>query len=266
MGGLTTIANRTRTGKIQSKRFYNSGMHMMSQRNILSKRGFNQIIKKYYAPELDEQFLFLRDFNCNNTSNLSKNDVLSIYNNHEVGDTFLAPYYFGIEFYDFKNKQIWSLSNHHIAPFRYRSSILIRQIESFNQRYGSITVKNITDFKSVINEDKSNSDEFLLIEQYYKDLYFFLEFIEDYYFKTDFEEISFKDLTLQQIFDRLNNLKHKNNEAPYLSVIINDWKIIDLRDFNNEKEAFTSLKSYLEQEKLLNDSDRLCWDIYIDNI
>ena len=103
-------------------------------------------------------------------------------------------------------------------------------------------------------------------EQYYKDLYFFLEFIEDHHFKTDFEEISFKDLTLQQIFDRLNNLKHKNNEAPYLSVIINDWKIIDLRDFNNEKEAFTSLKSYLEQEKLLNDSDRLCWDIYIDNI
>lgn len=181
-----------------------------------------------------------RDFKKVYYKDMKSKDIKHIFSENYYShgfNSFLCPYWYGLNFFDFKNKKIFSMNNY-----------------ADNTRYLLYTLRDLVIY-------------YLSKEELEKD---FIKY--EYLFKLDelcnkgaklissdnkSHEIS--GMNAWQVLEAIRNKKF-SFDSDY-KVSLPQWDLFSMADFNSKEESINFLKQYLEDEKLLTEIDQIAWKL-----
>lgn len=247
MSGLITTAARLKNGNIISFRHYTCHNFNL----CLSEEDFVKTIKKY----------------CHSTKTHSKRPYIKLPQDQAIekystylnkdqnqfiyGNNFLAPFDYGINFYDYQKKVAFSV-NHFSNNVRFLTYYLTKNplLKDIYKKKAIVCEKDLIRFKMNI--------PFL----YLKDIFKFKEFKDqDILYTSQGKKL---DLAGVDTFKAINSLMDQffilQPEYSILHVNHPEWIF---HDPLVSKDSFNMLKDYLIKENILSKNDKLVWDLFM---
>lgn len=245
MGGLITTAARFKDNTIVSFRHYTCNNFNL----ILDQDSFIKEMKRSCpSAKISPKRLYTK---------FHDNQVIAKYNqtfskterNYVYGNTFLSPFGYGMNFYDYKRNVAFSVNgfSNNLNFLTYSlmlNPIMIKilkegivftenDLERFSHNIPSFYLNEIIKFKELKNRD-------VLFDLNRKHL----------------------ELSHMDTFDALLTLfgnRLVRSECFQLICNIPEWQF---HSFDDEKEGFNLLRGYLENERLLTKNDKIAWDLF----
>ena len=245
MGGLITTAARLKDGTVVSFRHYtNNDFNLVLNQDdfikemkrispsikISPKRKYMKISRDYVIDKYERRF--------------SKSKFYYV-----CGDSFLAPVWYGINFFDYRKNVAFSMSD-------FSSNL---QFLTYNLMSNPIVIKMLKEDVMFTESDLfrlSHNIPFVYLRELFK-----LRELKDINALYD-ENGELLDLKDRDTFDIIRSFFDGNLVKPEyfkLRVKCPGW------DFHDEEDGFNILKDYLEKESLLTKNDKIAWGIFESN-
>lgn len=180
-------------------------------------------------------------------------------NNYVYGNNFFAPVWYGMNFYDYKKKVAFSISDYsdnlHFLTYTFMNNPLIQNI---------IKSKNKDSFseKDLIRWSHNVPDYIL------SDIWRFKELKNiNALYDLNGERLELADMDVLQaivsLFIDEDGFRYIDNKYSILNVRLPDWEFYS--DSRGKPESFLKLYDYLSKENILTKNDKFAWDLFIEN-
>lgn len=234
MGGMTTVAARFKDGTITSFRI-NTGFYFDL---CFTEEEFKKEMKDTSA-----EILPVRKENF-----LSKSDAEHKYESYDYGNNLLAPFSYGITFYDYLNKVVYTIGEN-ISASEY----------SLAHFYSNPVYQALIKEKQQIREEHLDQLEEQLSYGYMKKILKFKELKElgAFYDLEDNHLISIQNMDTFEAYETFfDDEFFLISKYARLKVKLPEWTSYTLKDDYNH------LYEYLDKQNILTDNDKLGWNLF----
>lgn len=181
-----------------------------------------------------------RDFQKVYYNDMKGKDIKDVFSENYYShgfNSFLCPYWYGLNFFDFKNKKIFSM-NDYADNTRYLLYLFGHQI------YSNLSEK---DFRTSFDRHGYLSKLDELCNKGAKLI------------SSDNKSHEISGMNAWQVLQSIRHEKF-SFDSDY-KVSLPEWELFSIADFNSKEEAVNFLKQYLEDEKLITEIDQIAWKL-----
>lgn len=243
MGGLITTAARLNDGvKIHFRTWTNTNFTLLFEEKEFLKEMRRSCPSSHIYPK-------------GRYNGYSRENAIKKYNSSKYGNNYFAPFEYGINFYDYKNKVAFSVNDYEnnlaLPAYKFVYDDIIKEAYQHKELY-IFTDKDLDKLKNNISYYK-----LMNIEQFKK----FKEM--DALYDVHEKPLNLKDMdTLSAIFSIFDPDTHYVlPQYAFLKVKISEWQMYS----GNDIKDFQFFHDYLRKEKLLTKNDELAWEMFFEN-